>query len=1161
MRTQRLHRASLIDALEPRRLLASWYVSPSGDDSGAGTLAQPFRTIQRGANAAFAGDTVFIRAGTYRETVTPPRSGSAGNPIVFTPFQSEQVIVSGVDAVSTWTRVGTSEVYRAPMLWNYTSDFQSNQVFAGGRMLNLTRWPVETNDDLVVNPREATIDSVVVNPSNSSQLIITDAEFVGEAPGRWINGKIWVNLSRDGADGQGQTGTVVAASSGQLTVQGIDTRLGNQPWGVGPGTRYYLFDPLRSSLNNTGGPAAALDRGEWWLDTTLGQLNVRMRDGSNPSSATVEAKRRTWAFNLDSRSHITIDGLQFFGTSITTDLLAPDRNASPGGIAPANNIVLSNIRADYVTHFTDQAGNYQMQWPQRSGFILSGSDITLRDSVLRYSAGPLLSMIGTRGKVLNNVFADGNYLVTNAGVVTFGKTFDPGPGLVVSTDHEFGFNRVYNSPGRGIDINALRNSTNNVNDIRARIHHNIIHDVLLRSFDSGAIDCVGSDGQYTRIDHNIIYNIRGGGNHGIYLDFAYKYVIDHNVVYEVNQPILLNWFAGWRGPSTPGSMDVRVFNNVALSPVSTENGIGNAFSGFNPGVVLRNNIVSRPTDPNNTWTVSNQRVASNAMFVDAAGRDYQPAATATELIDQGVSVAPFDNVIVGAAPDIGAYEFGAPAWQAGATRTTAGDLAPTALTVVGQPDGQARLNWVDNATGERGYFVERTSNFFSWQVVATLGPDATTHLDTPPAGGTWHYRVRTRDSASSEAVTVIFPRSAFQNFEAEANDLASGVFNEAGPPVRVGGFGPGSYIGFRGIDFGEAGANKLVLRLAVPDTSPGRRFDIRLDSPTGPIIGQHNPIGTGGWAIFADQTVNITNATGVRDVFIVGAGTVNGTGNIDRLRFLPVAPTQPRLTIATDTGASNTDGITRLTTPTFFGLAADGATVTLLVDSVVLGTATASAGRYLITPTSPLPEGTRSVRIEAVGGGVVGTTTSAVGTIVIDTIAPASTTRSIDINPNPLVLELGLSEAVQFTPDVALTIANRDTSALLAPSSPALVGSTVRATVAVPADGRYRATLAAGSVTDLAGNALAEPVVHDFNLLSGDATGDSIVDFADLLILAQNYGLSPKTFHEGDFNRDGTVEFADLLILAQNYGTSLVKAPAIRRSATRRRVAAETLDS
>ena len=58
-------------------------------------------------------------------------------------------------------------------------------------------------------------------------------------------------------------------------------------------------------------------------------------------------------------------------------------------------------------------------------------------------------------------------------------------------------------------------------------------------------------------------------------------------------------------------------------------------------------------------------------------------------------------------------------------------------------------------------------------------------------------------------------------------------------------------------------------------------------------------------------------------------------------------------------------------------------------------------------------------------------------------------------------------------------------------------------------------------------------------LLSGDADFDRSVGFADLLILARNYGKTEVHWSDGDFSGDGRVGFEDLLDLARDYGKSL----------------------
>jgi hypothetical protein len=88
-------------------------------------------------------------------------------------------------------------------------------------------------------------------------------------------------------------------------------------------------------------------------------------------------------------------------------------------------------------------------------------------------------------------------------------------------------------------------------------------------------------------------------------------------------------------------------------------------------------------------------------------------------------------------------------------------------------------------------------------------------------------------------------------------------------------------------------------------------------------------------------------------------------------------------------------------------------------------------------------------------------------------------------------------------------------------------------------DGRYTATLAAGSVTDFAGRPTATDLVVNFTFLNGDANRDGRVNLNDFNVLAANFGGTGKTLSQGDFTYDGRVNLDDFNVLAGKFGQSL----------------------
>jgi len=76
-----------------------YYVAPGGNDLNPGTAAKPWQTIQKAADTLVAGDTVYIRAGTYNERVVPQNSGSAGNTITYAAYPGETATIDGTGVV------------------------------------------------------------------------------------------------------------------------------------------------------------------------------------------------------------------------------------------------------------------------------------------------------------------------------------------------------------------------------------------------------------------------------------------------------------------------------------------------------------------------------------------------------------------------------------------------------------------------------------------------------------------------------------------------------------------------------------------------------------------------------------------------------------------------------------------------------------------------------------------------------------------------------------------------------------------------------------------------------------------------------------------------------------------------------------------------------
>lgn len=73
----------------------AFYVAVAGSDNNPGTEAAPLRTIQAAVDAASAGDTIYVRTGTYTEQVVLRRSGTRDQPIRLLAYPGERPVIDG----------------------------------------------------------------------------------------------------------------------------------------------------------------------------------------------------------------------------------------------------------------------------------------------------------------------------------------------------------------------------------------------------------------------------------------------------------------------------------------------------------------------------------------------------------------------------------------------------------------------------------------------------------------------------------------------------------------------------------------------------------------------------------------------------------------------------------------------------------------------------------------------------------------------------------------------------------------------------------------------------------------------------------------------------------------------------------------------------------
>lgn len=252
------------------------HVDPAGDDSNAGTLEAPLRTLAAAQQAVRQvkashedGVTVYLHGGTFKITetlvFTPEDSGSVGAPIVWRAFGGETPVISGgVDLTDGW------RVYRDGVFVRSGVSSGFRQLYIDGRLGVRARTP---NGGLYYRIRGWDQERREIRISSSDLGGLGDADHLEIVHMmNWAKAFMRVSSVRTESDD-----AYVSVRDHEADIYWPRAFPKKGAWG---NSHQFYFENALGCLDA---------QGEWYLDTQAGELYYRPRDGEVMGTTAVMA--------------------------------------------------------------------------------------------------------------------------------------------------------------------------------------------------------------------------------------------------------------------------------------------------------------------------------------------------------------------------------------------------------------------------------------------------------------------------------------------------------------------------------------------------------------------------------------------------------------------------------------------------------------------------------------------------------------------------------------------------------------------------------------------------------------------------------------------------------------------------------------------------------